>query len=87
MGKINDLKPKMYGDFLKWLDTVNLGDCFSNDVWASKIFDRIYNEYEESKKIGRHMSIMPTSQLEKFIEDKKKNESKLIQPNKKIIKS
>jgi len=50
MGQVNDLKKQVYGNFIAWLEEVKIGDCFSNDVWAAKIFDKLFQSYQEMGK-------------------------------------
>jgi len=87
MGQINDLKKKMYGGFLQWLDANKMGDCFDNDIWGLRIFDRLYKSYEKSVDISNSINTIPIPKLEKFIQDRKENiekKNKIIQPKKDI---
>ncbi len=86
MGKLNDLKLQMYGDFINWLEGAKIGDCFSNDIWGSKVFDNLYQLYEDNKKMNRTLEAMKINELEQYLIVRKSKESKIIQPNKKIIK-
>lgn len=50
MGAVNDLKKQVYGEFIAWLEVQKLGDMFSNDIWASKLFDRLFQVFQQSKQ-------------------------------------
>lgn len=91
--KFKDLKEQMFKDFIKWLEMKKIGDCFSNDVWAAKAFEILFEEYKESNKthmiLDNFMRTVPIANLEMMLAQRKKeqenkgNITKL--PEKKII--
>lgn len=47
-----DLKEQVYGDFISWLNRSGIEDrCFSMDVWMSKTFDALYNQYKREREM------------------------------------
>jgi hypothetical protein len=67
MGVIKDLKQRLFGPFLKWLEVNKLGDPFSNDVWASKVFDELKKQSEKEMEFGQMLNAMPDSMFDQYI--------------------
>lgn len=90
MGKINDLKQEYYGDFLGFLKKIKMEDPFSNDVWADKIFDKVYAKYlkacEASGAINQFITTIGIPELEGLLKQKKEQVAKVAQKDVKIIK-
>lgn len=89
MGAIKDLKSKFYGNFLNWLKLNKMEDPFDNDVWAIKIFDRLYEMYEKQNENMQTVSMMPVEIIQSIVDQRKKQEDKLakkiVTPDKKIV--
>jgi hypothetical protein len=89
MGTIKDLKQKLFGPFLNWLEANNLDDPFSNDVWASKIFDKLKENADKEFEFGGMLNAMPDTVFDKYSEIRKKQkESKknIATPDKDLVK-
>lgn len=74
MGSITKMKEQVYGPFIEWLDQNKIGDCFSNDVWASKLFDRLYAIFQQdAQKIAQSNQLInsiPDDQLKAILEQR-----------------
>ena len=90
MGKLNDLKEQAYGGFLEWLEEQKVGDIFSNDVWASKIFDRLFQLFQQSKQSvdmkNNLINAMEDGELKAILADRERARTEAIDKLKDIKK-
>lgn len=72
MGALEKLKQHFFGGFVLWLKNQKIDVRFSNDVWASKIFDRFHSIYEAQTDKFRGLTTASVEELEAVLSQKKK---------------
>lgn len=76
-----DLRKKAFGDFMDWMKENGIDDPFNADVWASKVFDALYQEYRQSRQVGQvvaqFVNARTADELQKLADEKR---LKVVEP-------
>lgn len=92
--KAEEIKNLVFRGFIEYLEREKIGDHFSMDIWMSKVWDRIFEQYEKTTKdlnqINQWINNAPIPVLESIIkvkqeEENEKKKKKIITPDKKVI--
>lgn len=54
--KAQEIKKTVFQGFINWLNKVGVGDHFSMDVWMSKVFDALYQQYKQDCEVNQQTS-------------------------------
>lgn len=84
--KAQELKEKLFGEFLKWLDKSGIGDHFSMDVWMTKCWEKLFGMYMDdvrnSELFTTNLKKLPLNVLKEFCDAKEKQENEIKEKQK-----
>jgi len=87
--KASELKEKLFGDFLKWLEKNNIGDHFNMDVWMTKCWEKLFGMYLEDVKNGdivtKALKTLPVNIIKEFVEEREKQSNSTESKSSKIV--
>lgn len=82
------MQSSVLGEFKEWLKIKGLDDPFSIEIWMKKVFDILYEQFEEERKRAITMQGLSIESLERMLEHKKQAEAKkkkIVTPKKELV--
>ena len=77
MGVAKNLRESVFADFIKWLEFKKVPvETFSMDVWMSKAFDVVYDQYAKDRQAEqtklKAFELLSEDELSQMVEHKKR---------------